>query len=74
LAGNEEIGWQATSQCTKPDGEFDTKKDIGFFADASESWLVTPPGKFAIFYPQDAHAPLAGTGEMFKAVIKIAVE
>lgn len=74
LSGNEEIGYKAVNQCTNPAGEFDAKKDIGFFTDASESWIATPPGTFAIFYPQDAHAPLAGEGEMFKAIIKIAVE
>jgi beta-galactosidase beta subunit len=30
-------------------------------------------GKFMIFYPDDAHAPLAARGPNVKAVIKVAV-
>ncbi len=45
-----------------------------FFADRPETWFAVKPGSFAIFYPQDAHAPLAGTGETRKAVMKVAVD
>jgi beta-galactosidase beta subunit len=33
-----------------------------------------PAGHFAIFFPEDAHAPLAGEGHLVKAVVKVAVE
>jgi beta-galactosidase beta subunit len=32
-----------------------------------------PAGSFAIFFPDDAHAPLATTGEAHKLVVKVAV-
>jgi beta-galactosidase beta subunit len=33
-----------------------------------------PPDSFTIFFPHDAHAPLAGRGLLQKAIVKIAVE
>jgi beta-galactosidase beta subunit len=31
------------------------------------------PGSFAIFFPEDAHAPLSSTGRVHKIVVKVAV-
>ena len=42
-------------------------------ADAPHAWIKLPIGKFMIFYPADAHAPLASTGDNVKAVIKVAL-
>ncbi len=44
-----------------------------FYADRPLAWIDLPVGKFMIFYPEDAHAPLAATGDNVKAVIKVAV-
>ena len=57
-----------------PAAAFDAAKDVGFFGDRPESWLSLPAGHFAIFFPDDAHAPLAGRGTLKKAIMKIAVE
>jgi YhcH/YjgK/YiaL family protein len=74
IAGDERIGWMPLARCAVPDGAFDEKKDIGFFADRPTTWLAVPPGSFAIFFPHDAHAPLAGQGLLQKAIVKIAVD
>lgn len=74
LSGNEEIGWKPTTECRQPDGEFDAARDLGFFRDQSDLWLPMPIGTFAVFFPEDAHAPLGGTGPLRKAVAKILVE
>lgn len=73
LAGVEQIGWRPLAACEQPDGVFDPGRDIGFYRDRPETWLVVPPGTFAIFFPEDAHAPLAGTGAVRKAIVKIRV-
>jgi YhcH/YjgK/YiaL family protein len=73
LHGDEQIGWMPRAQCTMPDGEFDAARDIGFYGDRPDTWLVVPPGTFAIFFPEDAHAPLAGSGACRKAIVKIRV-
>jgi biofilm protein TabA len=73
IAGHEEIGWKPVSACHAPIGAFDEQRDIQFYEDAPSTWLAVPPGYFAIFFPQDAHAPLAGDGFLKKAIFKIAV-
>ncbi|HQU46349.1 MAG: hypothetical protein B7Z73_09360 [Planctomycetia bacterium 21-64-5] len=74
LAGQEEIGWLPLADCGEPETAFPTERDIAFYSARPETWLAVPPGTFAIFFPSDAHAPLAGEGELVKAVAKVAVE
>jgi YhcH/YjgK/YiaL family protein len=70
--GMEEIGWSPLDACRAPSGGFDEAKDIGFFNDDRPStWLSVPPGLFAVFFPEDAHAPLAGRGLLKKAIVKV---
>ena len=73
IEGDEEIGWRPAADCRAPAGPFDGQRDICFYDDAPDSWLAVPTGRFAIFFPEDAHAPLAGTGLLKKAIFKIAV-
>ena len=73
MEGDEEIGWMPRASCTQPAGSFDVAKDIVFYEDRPTTWLSVPPGRFAIFFPDDAHAPLAGRGMLKKAIVKIAV-
>jgi YhcH/YjgK/YiaL family protein len=74
IDGYDEIGWKSLGDCAQPAGAFDAAKDIVFFSDRPESWVSLPAGHFAIFFPDDAHAPLAGRGTVKKAIMKIAVE
>ena len=74
IEGYEEIGWKSLGDCAQPAGTFDVAKDIVFFSDRPESWVSLPAGHFAIFFPDDAHAPLGGRGTVKKAIMKIAVE
>ncbi len=71
LEGMEEIGWSPLSACRPPAGGFDESMDIGFFDDRPSSWLSVAPGLFAIFFPEDAHAPLGGRGLLKKAILKV---
>ena len=73
VSGNEEIGWRPTDECRHVTEPYDASRDILFFADPPHAWIHLPVGKFMIFYPEDAHAPLASTGPNVKAVIKVAV-
>jgi biofilm protein TabA len=74
LAGQEEIGWLPLADCGAAAEPYLPERDIAFFSPRPETWLSLPPGTFAIFFPDDAHAPLAGQGELVKAVAKVAVE
>jgi len=73
IAGDEEIGWRPARDCVAPAGAFDEERDIRFYDDAPDSWVAVPAGRFAIFFPEDAHAPLGGTGLLKKAIFKIAL-
>ena len=68
------IGWKPLSRCRHPEGPFAAAADVGFYADEPEVWLTVPPGCFAVFFPQDAHAPMAATGLLHKVVVKVATE
>lgn len=74
LGGMEHMAWRPLDACTQPVGAFNEQKDIVFYEDPAETWLTVPPGTFAVFFPQDVHAPLGGTGDLFKAVMKVAVD
>jgi beta-galactosidase beta subunit len=52
---------------------FDDAKDIGFCDDRPQTWLTLSPNHFAILYPHDAHAPLAGHGPVHKVVVKVMI-
>jgi len=73
IAGADDIGWKPASQCTGEDQAYDAEKDIAFLKDRPQAWITTPPGTFAIFLPEDAHAPLGGTGAIHKVVVKVAL-
>jgi biofilm protein TabA len=72
IDGAEEIGWLPFGDCREPAAPFDASRDIGFFDDRPDTWMAVPPGRFAIFFPDDAHAPLAGRGLLKKAIAKVA--
>ena len=74
IDGEELIGWMPLARCQAPDGPLDETKDVVLFADRPTTWVAVPPGSFTIFFPHDAHAPLAGHGLLKKAVVKIAVD
>lgn len=71
--GSEEIGWRPTAECRQLTEPYAEPRDIMFFGDAPHTWIQLPVGKYMIFYPEDAHAPLAARGDNVKAVIKVAV-
>lgn len=74
LEGVDEMGWKPLADCCEPVSDYSTEKDIQFFRDAPVSWIATPPGAFCIFFPDDTHAPLVGTGRIRKVVFKIALK
>jgi biofilm protein TabA len=73
LQGTDEMGWKPLHECREPVAEYSDKRDIRFFFDASASWITVPAGAYCVFFPEDAHAPLVGTGPIRKVVLKIAV-
>ena len=67
----EEMGWKARSRCERPHGQYDIERDFELFGDTPDSYVTVLPGQFVIFFADDAHAPLIGTGHVHKVVIKV---
>lgn len=74
VSGTDEMGWRQTDSCTLLAIPYDADKDIMFYRDEPVSRTPVTAGSFTIFFPNDAHAPLIGDGEIYKVVIKVAVE
>ncbi len=74
VSGNELIGWQPLASCSVIKQAYDSETDLAFFLDRPPSWFELAPRSFAVFFPEDAHAPLAADGPVHKIVVKVAVD
>ncbi len=74
LAGEEELGWRNQPHCTQIETPYQPERDIEFYSDEPQSWLSLTAGHFALFFPEDAHAPMVGRGLIHKVVFKVAVD
>jgi YhcH/YjgK/YiaL family protein len=73
ISGKETIGWKPREKCVSPNGDYNPEKDVRFFSDAPDMFLQLTNGQFAIFYPEDVHAPMIGEGTIKKLVIKVKI-
>lgn len=71
LDGDETYGY--TPLCRLPEVEYNAQKDITKYPGlAAESYVTCKPGMFAIFYPQDGHAPcISDKKTIKKAIFKV---
>ena len=68
---SETIGWSPRDMVQEIKTPYNTEKDVTFFADKPLTYFQLNAGWFAIFYPEDVHAPMIGQGEIKKLVVKI---
>ncbi len=74
LAGTETMGWSPLEACRTETLPYDASKDIVFFQDLPMNLFTVPAGHLAVFFPEDAHAPLIGSGQSVKKlVVKVRV-
>ena len=74
LVGAESIGWKAGDELMIISEAYDEKKDIMFYHDFPTTYSKLYPGQFAVYFPEDGHAPGIGQGDIRKVIAKIAVE
>lgn len=74
IEGYDEMGWQLTKECKQIDAAYKADGDIEFFKDVPQVWKKVKAGHFAIFFPEDAHAPVVSDKDIYKVVVKVAVE
>lgn len=73
LLGVEKIGWKPGDQLQEESVPYNEEKDIAFYVDKPTAYTKIYPGQFAIYFPEDGHAPGIGEGNIRKVVIKIPV-
>ena len=71
ITGRETIGWKPREKCVQANGGYNAEKDVRYFSDAPDTFFDLTDGEFAIFFPEDVHAPMIGSGEIKKLVIKV---
>lgn len=70
LSSDETYGY--TPLCNLPDAEYNAEKDITKYVGAADTYVTCRPGEFAIFFPQDGHAPcITDVPEIKKAIFKV---
>lgn len=55
-----------------PEAEYSAEKDITKYEGLAETYVTCKPGEFAIFFPQDGHAPcISDEPTIKKAIFKV---
>ena len=71
LSGKDVIGFRPLAQCEQISEDYDALKDVLFFGDQALKWISIEGSTCAVFFPDDAHAPLGGEGVCKKIVVKV---
>ena len=58
-----------TARTALPEAEYNAEKDITFYPGLAKTYVTVQPGEFAIFFPQDGHAPCVSDAPEIKKVI-----
>ncbi len=74
ISGNEIFGWKSAKGLMSSVNGYDSENDFELFHDTPTTYFSLTPGEFVVFLPQDAHAPLIGSGELRKIIFKIAID
>src|SRR5215204_110121 len=73
INGLETIGWKPREKCITPNGDYNAEKDVQFYNDTPDTFFQLTDGQFAIFFPEDVHAPMIGEGSIKKLVVKVKI-
>ena len=67
LSSAETMGY--TPRKYLPEMKYDSVKDLTFYDGLAQQYVTVSPGMFAIFFPQDGHAPCISESSKIKKVI-----
>ncbi len=73
LEGKERVGWRNTDDCKELAHPYDEAGDFATFFDKPTTYIDMMPNDFLIVFPEDAHAPIIGSGKIRKAIAKVMV-
>jgi biofilm protein TabA len=71
IKGTETIGWKPREKCVTANGEYNPEKDVQLYNEQPDMYFQLTSGQFAIFFPEDVHAPMIGDGQIKKLVMKV---
>ena len=69
LSGVELMGYMPRTDL--PEASYNPEKDITFYEGLATDFLTVKPGMFAIFFPEDAHAPGVTPDGVKKVIVKV---
>lgn len=72
LTGIELMGYMPRTDLAE--AEYNAEKDVTFYPGHATDYLTVKPGMFAIFFPEDAHAPGVTEVELKKVIVKVRVK
>lgn len=74
IFGVEKIGWKSALSLQTESEPYNPDKDIAFYIDRPTAFTKIYPGEFAVYFPEDGHAPCIGEGSIRKVVVKVAID
>lgn len=74
LLGVEKIGWKPGCELQEESIPYCEENDIAFYVDRPTAYTKIYPGQFAVYFPEDGHAPGIGEGNIRKVIVKVQVE
>ncbi|RZL00450.1 MAG: DUF386 domain-containing protein, partial [Pedobacter sp.] len=66
LSPKETFGYSERSLVSDAAGEYNAEKDVIFWNDKPSTYFDLQFGQFAVFFPEDVHAPQIGEGQIKK--------
>lgn len=72
LTGTELMGYMPRTDLAE--AEYNAEKDVTFYPGHATDYLTVKSGMFAIFFPEDAHAPGVTEVELKKVIVKVRVK
>lgn len=73
ISGTETMGWKPRQDCKAEREPYSAEKDVQFYTDKPDTFFTLTNGQFAVFFPEDVHAPMIGEGVIKKIVIKVKI-
>jgi len=74
VSGMDLMGWTSLEECKTYGLGYDEEKETEFYRVEPTVFFPVFPGHFAVFFPEDAHAPLAGVDPVRKVVMKVRLD
>ena len=73
ISGQEQMGWKPHTDEAKVFEPYVAERDVELYEPDGLHWLSVKSNQFAIFFPDDIHAPGVGDGAIHKVVLKVKV-